>query len=111
MTRAVVRNSTTTINTGITVQASSSWLLPKTCGGSRPSSSLRLLNFTAEYTSRLPTTTNITAVTACTKSESLKIESAGVEAGEKILVEVEGWPGAAAKAMPPAKRKIARDCS
>ena len=40
----------------------------------------------------------MTAVIARTKTESPKIESAGVDAGLKILVEVEGSPGNPAEA-------------
>ena len=38
ITREVARNKASTMRTGITVHASSTWLLPYTCGGSVPSS-------------------------------------------------------------------------
>jgi len=41
----------------------------------------------------LKTATKMTAVTASTKRESPKMESAGVEAGEKILVGLRAEPG------------------
>src|SRR5207249_706821 len=85
ITRAVAMNSATTMRIGMTVQASSTWLLPYTCGGSRPSSFL-LLNFATAYTSRLNTIANIAPVTASTNNESPKIEWAGVDAGAKMLV-------------------------
>ena len=46
ITRAVVRNRTTTIRIGMTVQASSICVLPYTWVGSRPASAARLRNFT-----------------------------------------------------------------
>ena len=80
------RNKVTTMSTGMTVQASSTGLLPYTCAGSRPSSFCLLLNFTTEYASKAKTTTKITAVIASTKSDSSKIQFADVEAGAKMFV-------------------------
>src|SRR5438132_4953443 len=94
ITRAVAMNSATTMRIGMTVQASSTWLLPYTCGGSRPSSFL-LLNFATAYTSRLNTIANIAPVTASTNNESPKIEWAGVDAGAKMLVGLNRGAGSA----------------
>src|SRR2546428_1074024 len=94
ITRAVAMNSATTMRIGMTVQASSTWLLPYTCGGSRPSSFL-LLNFATAYTSKLNTIANIAPVTASTNNESPKIEWAGVDAGAKMLVGLNKGVGSA----------------
>src|SRR6266851_5482039 len=63
MTRAVARNRTRVIRTGIIVHASS------TC--------------------RLPTTTKMQAVIPITNSDSSKMDWAGVEAGAKMSVDAE----------------------
>ena len=46
ITRAAAKNRISTISTGVTVHANSTWLLPYTWGGSRPSSSARRRNLT-----------------------------------------------------------------
>src|ERR1700676_5400808 len=46
ITRAVARNRTTTMRIGMTVHASSSWVLPYICEGSCVSFAALLLNFT-----------------------------------------------------------------
>src|SRR5580765_5733055 len=99
-TRAVAMNRTTTMRTGITVHASSTWLLPYTCGGSRPSSSALFRYFRTAYTSSVKTATNIAAVTPRTNNESPKIECAGVETGAKMLVGLNaGWDASAKAAF------------
>jgi hypothetical protein len=45
------------------------------------------------------------AVTASTKRDNPKIELAGVETGEKILVELDGWFGGIAKAAVTGQKK------
>jgi len=57
------------------------------------------------------TTTNIVPVTASTKRESPKIESAGVETGEKTLVEPEDWAGGPAEAAVTGEMRVMRICS
>jgi hypothetical protein len=53
--------------------------------GERVSSTARRRNLIAAYTSNENTTTKITPVTASTNSDRWKMESAGVELGEKML--------------------------
>jgi hypothetical protein len=108
ITRAVARNNTATISTGMTVQATSIWVLPYTWAGSRPISPAFPRNFTTEYASKVKTTTNMTPVTESTKTDNPKIVFAGVEAGEKIFVELnrEAAGSAAARAMELARNVI-----
>src|SRR6202023_3279093 len=92
ITWAVARNNPTTMRTGITVHASSTWLLPYICGGSLRSSSCLSLNFTTEYASKLNTTMNMAATVVRTNTDSPKIDCAGVEDGAKILVGLAECP-------------------
>jgi hypothetical protein len=52
----------------------------------------------------------MTPVTARTKRERPKIESAGVETGEKILVEPEGFEGDTAEAAVTGETRVTRIC-
>src|SRR6202007_1287164 len=90
ITRAVAMNNATTMRMGMIVHANSTWLLPYTWGGSRPSSLLLFLNFTMESSSKVYTTKRIAPVTANTNSDSPKIDFVGVEAGAKISVGLKG---------------------
>src|SRR5215467_4330444 len=90
--RAVARNSTITIRTGITVQASSICVLPYTWAGSRPAFDALPRNFTTEYTSRAATVVKMSPVTASTNMDNPKIVFAGVVAGAKMFVELTGEP-------------------
>src|SRR6267154_6330139 len=85
ITRAVARNRTTTIKIGMTVQASSIWVLPYTRAGSRCAAPALLRNFTTAYVNSAATARTIRAVMARTNRERLTIESAGVECGRKML--------------------------
>src|ERR1700722_2799924 len=100
-------NRATTMRTGITVQASSTWLLPYTWGGSRPSSFFRSRNLTTEWSNKVKTTKKMAPVTASTNRDSPKIDFAGVEAGAKMFVGLSGGDGAAkAVAEQPTQRRI-----
>src|SRR5258707_158565 len=80
------------MRTGITVHASSTWLLPYICGGSLRSSSCLSLNFVTEYASKLNKMMNIALTVVRTNTDSPKIDWAGVEAGAKILVGLTECP-------------------
>src|SRR5215831_547636 len=90
ITRAVARNSTATIKTGITVQASSICVLPYTCAGSRFACAPLDRNLTTAQTNNVKTTTKISPVTTSTNSDNPKMLFAGVDAGAKIFVELNG---------------------
>jgi hypothetical protein len=94
-------NNATTIRIGMIVHANSTWLLPYTWGGSRPSSFFLFLNFTTEQSSKLKTTRKMAPVTASTNRDSPKIDFAGVEAGAKIFVGLKGWAVSAKAAAAP----------
>jgi hypothetical protein len=53
----------------------------------------------------------MTPVIASTKSDSLKMESAGVEIGEKMLVELEDWAAGCAKMLATGQKRLTRICS
>lgn len=88
--RTVASNKTTTINTGITVHASSTCVLPYICAGSPGPELAFSLKFTTAHTSRQKTVTKMMPVTVSTRKESAEIMSAGVDAGAKIFVGLSG---------------------
>src|SRR5215470_1790269 len=90
ITRAVARNSTATIKTGITVHANSICVLPYTCAGSRSACSPLDRNLTTAQTNNVKTTTKISPVTTSTNSDNPKMLFAGVDAGAKIFVGLNG---------------------
>src|SRR5215467_8304873 len=98
ITRAVARNSTATIKTGMTVHASSICVLPYTCAGSRPAWVPLTRNFTTAQTNNVKTTTKISPVTTSTNSDNPKMAFAGVDAGAKMFVELNGASAASANA-------------
>src|SRR5580658_5655620 len=96
--RTVASNRTNTINTGITVHASSTCVLPYICAGSPGPELAFCRNFTTAHNSRENTTRKITPVTVNTRAESVEIMSAGVDAGAKMLVGLSGGPAGLAHA-------------
>src|SRR5215472_3749592 len=77
--RAVAMNNTTTIKTGIIVQANSICVLPYTWAGSLLALDDLARNLKSEYTSKVQTTAKMIPVMASTKSERCNMDLAGVD--------------------------------
>src|ERR1700745_3408934 len=105
--RAVAKKRTATISTGMTVQASSIWVLPYTCAGSRPEFSVPARNFRIEYANKEPTDRKTVDVTTSTHTAKPKMVRAGVDAGAKMLVELREGPAGSA-ALPATDQRAKR---